>query len=87
MGTILHAILNILKKLHKYIITLYNLKKICLFLVSLDEMSPFLLFAVLSVITAMLDVTLPFDTLGRDLDIWKSFKKNQYKDTIKALKN
>mmetsp|Transcript_18270 Transcript_18270/g.1602 ORF Transcript_18270/g.1602 Transcript_18270/m.1602 type:complete len:117 (+) Transcript_18270:171-521(+) len=41
---------------------------ICLFLVSIDLMSPFLLFSFVAISTAILDISLPYDTLGRDLD-------------------
>lgn len=33
-------------------------------------MSPFLLFSIIAISTAILDISLPYDTLGRDLDSW-----------------
>jgi len=41
---------------------------VCFALMDIDILSPFLLFAALSVSVSVLDIFLPFDTLGKDLD-------------------
>ena len=41
---------------------------ICYSLMSLDIFYPFLLFGILSLSVAILNCSLPFDTLGRELD-------------------
>ena len=41
---------------------------VCLSLMIIELRSPFILFGILSVLTAFLDFFLPYDTLGRELD-------------------
>jgi len=40
---------------------------ICYYLADRDLLSPFILFAVLSIITSISNIFLPFDTMGKEL--------------------
>ena len=41
---------------------------ICFALIDINILSPFILFAILSLSVSILDMFLPYDTLGKDLD-------------------
>jgi len=41
---------------------------ICFALMDIHILSPFILFAIFSISVSILDIFLPFDTLGKDLD-------------------
>jgi len=41
---------------------------VCIKLADSDLFSPFLIFACLSILISIIDLLLPYDTLGKDLD-------------------